>query len=140
MRGGDGRVKKCFDGEAAEERLGDDQEKRAEAEDADPRARFADPDPRGQDERKNRDGAGSETMAPFPADAADHGRKSRAVRERPRRNGQTGLITGDQRSGNDEKKRAARGENGKKVKIAIPCFSQTASSFGYEIRKCKETV
>lgn len=79
-------------------------------------------------------------MAPFPANASNHRRKCAAVGKRPGGNGQPGLIAGDQRAGNDEKKRATRGENGETVKITVPCFSQNTIVLRYEIRKYEGLV
>ncbi len=121
---GDGRSKKSLHREAAEERLSNHEQERANAKDPDPLARFTKPNPHGEDERKNRDGASDKAVAPLPADTTDHRRECGAIGERPRGNRQAGLIAGDEGTRDNEKKSATRGENGETMKIAIPCFSQ----------------
>lgn len=118
------RRQKEFHGDAAENGLRDDQTERAPGEVAEPAAGFTLLGPDGENDGEDADEAGDHAMAVLVKNSADHGRKERAVRKRPVRNGEAGFVAGDQRARDDEKKRAARGENGEAVKIAIPCFSQ----------------
>src|SRR4029077_13910391 len=58
-------------------------------------------------------------MPMFITDATHHRRQKAAVREGPVRNGQTGVVTRDQRTRDQEKKSAASRKNGKAVHAAV---------------------
>lgn len=138
--GGNGRRQEEFYSDAAENALRDNEAQSGPGKITDPGTRFPAPCPNGENDGENADERGDHAMAVLVHDSADHGRKKRAVRKRPVGYGEASVVAGDEGSRDQEKKRATRGENGKAMKIAIPCFSQKMIVLGYEIRKCKELV
>src|SRR5579875_969654 len=129
VRRGDRRREHELHGDAAENGLRQDEPNGAPREIAHPAARFGALRPNGQNQGQDGNDAGNDAMAPFPLDAADHGRKNSAESKRPGGNRKRGLIGSDQCTGDNQKKSATRSENGETVQIAVPCLSQNEKPF-----------
>lgn len=86
-----------------------------------PAAFFNSPGPNGENDSEESDEFRDHAMAMFVLHAAHHARHLVEGTEggRPVGNGQAGVIAGDERSGNDEDKRGASGEDGEAVQSAM---------------------
>jgi hypothetical protein len=94
---------------------------RGQAKKPQPAAFFHSPGPSGEDNGEQSDEFRDHAMAMFVSHAAHHARHFVEGTEggRPVGNGQAGVIAGDERSGNDEDKRGASGEDGEAVQSAM---------------------
>jgi hypothetical protein len=109
------------DGQSAEDALDDDGRERGQREKAQPAALFHSPGPDGENNGEQADEFCRHAMSMFVLDAANHLRDfvKGTKTGRPVGDRQTGVIAGDESSGNDQEQSGAGGEDGKAVQSAM---------------------
>ncbi len=124
MCGGDPGRQEKENGETAEQSLSDDGAKSCDTEPAKPTLsrgtmRRDTPKPNREHDAEQADEGSDHTMAVLVEDSADHGRSERAVRERPIRNREAGVIGSDKRPRDEQEERTHGGEDGESVDVLI---------------------
>src|SRR4030095_3748971 len=77
------------------------------------------PQPEREDDCEEPDKAGHHAVSMLVKDTPNHRWGQRSIGQRPVWNCQTGIVPGNQSSGDDQKKRAARRENRKPVECSV---------------------